>query len=135
MSFWPIFALLPHYWPWKLKFEKDKKTPRDSIHIIHIHIIHPSERQAAGQRDRSADRWIDGWIDGWTDRQKKWHIEVGALPKKLSSIEAELKKVLHIKKICILVGLYNLNGLPLLSYPSLFVLVCFLCSLVLWKHI
>ena len=23
----------------------------------------------------------DGWTDGQTDRQKKWHIEVGAPPK------------------------------------------------------
>ena len=41
---------------------------------------------------RWTDRCMDGQIDRQTDRQKKWHIEVGAPPKNNPQlIEAKIK--------------------------------------------
>ena len=65
-------------------FEKIKKTSGDII-ILHMctkkydHMMYSSwdmmcNRQTDGQTDR--------WTEGQTDRWKKWHIEVGAQPKK-----------------------------------------------------
>ena len=34
-----------------------------------------------GSWDMVCDRQKGRWTDGWMDEQKKWYIEVGALPK------------------------------------------------------
>ena len=44
--------------------------------------------------DRRMDRQMDKWMDVWIDRQEKWHIEVGAPPKKG---EVKTKKRSHAK--------------------------------------
>ena len=69
-------------------------------------------RQTDEQTDGLTDRRMDRQMDG----RNKWHIEVGAPPKKLGNTEAELKKVLLIKKACILLRLYNLNDLVCFVY-------------------
>ena len=82
-SFWAIF--LPFYplTAQKIKILKKwqkKKTPGDII-ILHM----------CSKKLWSDDIWLsrygawcmDGWMDGQTDGWKKWHIEVGAPPKKL----------------------------------------------------
>ena len=73
-----------------------KKTPGD---IINSYVRTKNyDQMMYGSWDMVCDRWTDrrtdGWIDGQMDRQmgrqtdgqidgrKKWHIEVGAPPKK-----------------------------------------------------
>ena len=43
----------------------------------------------------ATDGRTDGQTDGWTDRRKKWHIEVGAPPKKSTKISFLLKIILN----------------------------------------
>ena len=54
--FEPFFALLPHYWPHKLKFEKMYKVPRDII-LLHMRAInedHMMYRSWDIRRDRQS---------------------------------------------------------------------------------
>ena len=53
-----------------------KKTPGDII------ILHTCTKNYDQMMYSSWDMVHNGWMDGQTDRQKKWHIEVGAPPKK-----------------------------------------------------
>ena len=80
-SFWAVF--LPFYplTASKIKIKK-KKKPGDII-ILHMYKKLWSYdiqflRHGAQWTDVRTDGWMDRWMDGW----KKWHIEVGALPKK-----------------------------------------------------
>ena len=79
-----IFALYPpplppHPHPNSPKTQKRwKKTPEDII------ILHKYTKNYDQMMYSSWDIVHDGQTDRWTDRQKKWHIEVGAPPKNLT---------------------------------------------------
>ena len=81
-SFWAIFCPFTPLTAKKKNqnFEKTKKMPRDIIILYmctknyHQMIYDSWELLCNGQ----TDRWTDWWMNG----QKKWHIEVGAPPKK-----------------------------------------------------
>ena len=76
---------LPFYPPINLKKSKFQKNEKKKNAWRYHHFTHVHQR-----------RWLDEvWFlrygtigmrqtDGWTDRQKRWHIEVGAPPKKIN---------------------------------------------------
>ena len=79
-----FFALLPHPTPHppeqpkKSKFEKNDKKTWIYHHFTHVY-------QKLWLDDVWFLRYGVQWTDGQMDRQKKWHIEVGAPPKNLCS--------------------------------------------------
>ena len=80
-SFWAMFC--PFTPPKDTKnqnFEKMNKTPGDII-ILHM-CTKNYDHKIYSSWDMVCNRWMDRLTDGWMDRQKKWHIEVGAPPKK-----------------------------------------------------
>ena len=83
-----LFALLPPNCPKNQNFEKMRKKPGDII------ILHRCTKNYDQTMYSSWDMLRDRRTDGQMDGQKKWHIEVGAPPKKLLRQE-KLNKVLE----------------------------------------
>ena len=85
-----FFALLPLYHSKKSEFQKNEKSSWRYHHFTHVY-----------QRWWLDDVWFLGYgmqqTDAWTDGQKKWHIEVGAPPKKIN-ISNRVKLSLGWKK-------------------------------------
>ena len=85
-SFWAIFCTFTPLNPKKPKFfKKWKKNTWKYHHFTNVYQKLWSDevrflRYAVQRMDRQMDRWTDEWTDG----QEKWHIEVGAPPKKYS---------------------------------------------------
>ena len=85
-SFWttfslPFFFILGYFLPFcclKNQNLEKWKTPRDII-ILHM-CVKNHDQMMYGFWDMVRG---DGRTDGWTEGRKKWHIEVGARPKKI----------------------------------------------------
>ena len=76
-SFWAIFALLLPLKPKKSKFSKNKKKIPEDMIILHM-CAKNYDQMMYGSWDMLHDRRTDKQTNG----QKKWHVEVGAPPKK-----------------------------------------------------
>ena len=99
MQFFILGHFLRFYSPNSPKnqnFEKMKKTPGD---IITLHMCTKKYDQMMygswdmlrdGRTDVQMDVRMDERTDRWTDGRKKWHIEVGALPKNWNRVPAKI---------------------------------------------
>ena len=73
-NFGLFFALLPPNSPKNQNFEKMKQKPGDII-------LHKCTKNYDQMMYGSWDMLCGRQMDGWMDKQKKWHIKVGAPPK------------------------------------------------------
>ena len=129
-SFWAIFCpFTAQNSPKNQNFKKMKKTSGDII-ILHVY-----------QKLWLDDLWFLRYAVWQTDRQKKWHIEVGAPPKEgiiciwvfsyfsnlklnfllcLHKVNWIVMEIQHILHIAILVFLHSLDGKMSLIFYIIF---------------
>ena len=82
-SFWAFFCPFTPLTARKIKnFQKNEKNYWRYHHFTHVH----QKLWSYDVRFLRYGSWdgMDGWTDGRTNRQKKWHVEVGAPPKNIS---------------------------------------------------
>ena len=101
-----FFALLP---PNSSKNQTFKEVEKNASIYHHFTHVHPK----LWLDDVRFLRYDTRWTDGRTDGQKKWHIEVGALPKKVNisntvqlSLRCKLKKKAIVSQILLSKLLY-----------------------------
>ena len=84
-SFWAIFYPFIPYQPEKSKFWKNEKNAWRYHHFTYVYQkLWSYDVRFLRYAARRTDGETKGWTDRRTDRRKKWYIEVGAPPKKIS---------------------------------------------------
>ena len=124
-NFRQFFLLLPHHWPWKLKFEKMWKTPGDII-LLHMYNTNQDHMMYGSWDIKAQDRVFCYFGPSFA----LWH---SWKPKK-SKFWKNLKKHLEILSFhtcvpqmpviwCVVAEIIECNRLPICSLPPIYPMI------------